>query len=367
MKNKSFLTLALGLVLSFALGAFIAQAADVPEHTMTISAVIVLLGAIPKGEAAGSLLMATPDTSALSAYAGKHEKKLFRTLIAAMTILKDLTVIPGIKNTLKLTKLTVKDGIRGYREDFDSSDDDLSYSGRDLVVELLKRDMKINPLKYRNTWMSEVMKPGVNIDDIPFAAFVNESILKQIASEVNRGAYLAVKGDMSTLLKSFDGLGTLIAAAIAAETAVAGTGIVPVATGALTNTNAVAKFELLTASMPSEFLDEGFEIKCAIDQFRLYNEDYRERYKKYVEMNTDGTYTIDNTGGKVKIKPCTWMGTSKRLIASPFENLLAGVDGLGDMDKIHTDVELEIIKYRILFALGFQIRDLKAIRVNDQA
>jgi hypothetical protein len=37
------------------------------------------------------------------------------------------------------------------------------------------------------------------------------------------------------------------------------------------------------------------------------------------------------------------------------------------MDKIHTDLELEIIKWRWIFALGFQIRDLNAIKVNDQA
>jgi hypothetical protein len=364
---NSFLSLAVGITLCFFVGGFAASAMNAPALALPVTGALVLFGSFGKGNLKGSLLMATPDTSALSAYAGKYEKQLFATLRQALTIFNDITLIPGIKNRLKLTKLTVKKGVRGYREEFDSADDDLSYSGRDLDVELLKRDIKINPLKYRSTWMSEVMRPGVNPDDIPFAQFTNEQIMAAIAEEINNDSYLAVKGDMSTLAKSFDGLGTLIAKAITAETAVAGSGLVPVATGIITNTNAVAKFEIMTKAMPVQFRQAGFEHRVSMDLSDKYNEDYRERYKKYVSMNEDGSFFIDNTAKKVKIVPCSWMGNSQRIISTPKVNLLAGVDALGDQDKIHTDVELEIIKYRILFALGFQIRDLAAMRVNDQA
>jgi hypothetical protein len=365
--RNQFLSLAVAVMLCFLLGTFAACAVGAPQFSLPASGVLILLGAVNKGDLKGSLLMATPDTTALAAYAGRYERALFATLRQKLSIFNDITVYPGIKSTVRLTKLTVNDGIRGYREEFDSKDDDLSYSGRDISVELLKRDIKINPLKYRTTWMSEAMKPGVNPDDIPFAPFVNEAIMKQIAQEINKGSYLAAKGDMSTLAKSFDGLGTIVAKAINAETAEAGTGLVPVATGAITNTNAVSKFEQMTRAMAPEFQEEGFEHYVSKDLSDKYNDDYRERYKKYVTMNDDGTYFIDNTAKRIKIVPCTWMGSSQRIITTPKLNLLAGVDALGDTDKIHTDLELEIIKYRILFALGFQIRDLDAIKVNDQA
>lgn len=364
---KTVLALTVAILLCLVIGAFAAKAFNKPGIAAPLAIALIIAGTVSKGEFKASLFMATPDTSALVNYAGRYEKALFSTLRQKLSIFNDITVIPGIKNRLKLTKLTVKDGVRGYREDFDSSDDDLTYSGRDLDVELLKRDMKINPLKYRSTWMSEVMRPGVNPDDIPFAQFVNNAIMEQIAQEVNKGSYMAAKGDMSTLAKSFDGLGTLIANAITAETATAGTGLVPVATGAITNTNAVGKFELMTRSMAPEFREAGFEHYVSLDVADKYNDDYRERYKKYVAMNDDGTFFIDNTAKRIKIVPVTWMGNSQRIITTPKLNLLAGVDALGDMDKILTDVELEIIKYRILFAMGFQIRDLKAIKVNDQA
>jgi hypothetical protein len=325
---------------------------------------LVAIGMVKREESA--LFMATPDTSALGAYAGKYELALFSTLREKLSILTDYTPVFGVKNTIKLTKLTVKDGIRGYREDFDSADDDLSYSGTDLSTTLLKRDLKINPLKYRSTWMSLVMKPGVNVDDLPFAKYTNEAIMAQIAQEVQRGLYYAVKGDESTLVKCFDGPGTLIAKAITAETNAAGTGLTPVATGAITNTNAVSKFELMVSSLPTEYIENGCEIDASIDNVRKFQEDYRERYGKYKEKDEKGQLVVNDTGGLVVIKPRGWMKTSGRLIATPAENKLVGVDGLGDMDKIITDYELEIIKYRILFAMGFQFRDLKAMRVNDQ-
>jgi hypothetical protein len=357
MKNVNF---KLGTALLFCLlvGSVVGMITASPLVGWMVGLGLVLAGT--KVEA-GVLGMATPDTSALAAYAGKYEKKLFTTLRNALDIFKDITVLVGIKNTLKLTKLTVIDGVRAYREAFDAADGDLAYSGRDLSVELLKRDIMINPLKYRSTWMSEVMKDGVNPDDIPFAGFVNTAVAEKVAQEVNDGAYLAVKGAGTSVLTSFDGLGTLIAAAIVATT------LTPIATGAISNTNAVAKVELMMKAMPTVYRRAGFNLYMSYDVFDKYNEDYREKYGKNFEINTDGYFYIDNTARKVKIVPASWMGTSQRIIASPKENLLAGVDALGDQDKIHTDVELEIVKWRMLFAIGFQIRDLNAIRVNDQA
>lgn len=304
--------------------------------------------------------MASPDTTALNAYAGKYEQKLFATVRNSMDILKDITVIPGIKNSFNLTKLSVGNGVRAYRETFDAQDSDLTYSGRQLTVELLKRDMLINPVKYRSTWMSEVMSEGINPTEIPFAAFISEQVAGKIGQEVNDSAYLAKKEDGSAVSKSFDGLGTIIAKEITAKN------ITPVATGAITASNAVEKFSTMMKAMPTAYRLAGFNVYCAVDMFDKYSENYYDKFKKYTESSDEGHYYIDNTAKKVCLLPCSWLGTSQRIIATPKENLLAGVDGLGDMDKILTDTELEILKWRWLFALGFQIRDLDAIRVNDQ-
>jgi len=305
-----------------------------------------------------------PNISALAAYPGKFEQKLFSTLYNGLDVANDCTLVTGVKNDLNLTKLTVGNGIKPYTPTFAVSDDDLAYSGRALSVKLAKRELLIEPLKYRSTWMSEVMRPGVNPDDIPFAPYVWEQVMMKIAQEVNDSvAYSGTYNGAGTAAADVaTGFGTLIAAEITA------TNLTPVVTGAITNVNAVSKFEIMMKAQSSAYRKKGFRIYCSYDTFDKYNEDYREKYKKYVQMNENGYYSIDNTANKVEIVPATWMNSSQRLIATPKENLLVGTDEVADWtNRITTAPDIWTLKAGIAFAIGFQIRDLAAIKVNDQA
>jgi hypothetical protein len=312
--------------------------------------------------------MSLTDVEIIDAYAGTYQPEIFSTLHESMDLSKHMTVMRGIKNTLRLTKLTIGEGVKSYYdfEDFDSVGKDLHYTGRDLTVTLLKKDIKINPLRERLTWRSERQRLGVNLDDFPYAPFIADTAVKGIAREVNKYAYYAKKGNGDSVSTCFDGMGTIIANAIESESKVSGSGIVPVATGEITAQNAVSKFEMMMEAMPTEFREHGFNLYCSYNLFDKYNKDYRERYKKNFECNLDGVFHIDNTAGNVKLIPCTWMRNSQRIIATPQENLLMGIDGDNDMDKIHTHSEFEIIKWRVVFPIGFAIRDYDAIRVNDQ-
>jgi len=358
-KLMNYVKLLLGVALYFGLGTFVANAGGLGEYAVIGGAVFSAMALVPM-DLQGTFA-STPTVSALAAYGGKYEKKIFSSLRNELDLLKDTTVIPGIKNKLNLTKLTVAKGVRAYREDFDAGDGDLTYTARVIETFLLKRDLRINPLKYRETWMSEMMKSGVNPQDLPFASYVYEQIGKQIADEVNEDAYLAVKGDGSTVAKTFDGLGTIIAKEITDGN------LTPIATGVATATNAVSIAEMMMKSMPVVYRRNGFDITCSYAFWDLYQEDYRERYKKYIEPNANGEFFIDSTKRKVKMSPVTWVGDSGRLIASPVQNLITGVDAIGDFDRIMAETEFEILKLRVLFAMGSQIRDLDAMRVNDQA
>lgn len=350
--------LLLGVALYFVLGTFVASAGGFGEVSMVGGVVAVALASVPMN--IEGALASTPTLTALKAYGGKYERTLFSTLRNSMDVLQGTTVIPGIKNTLNLTKLKVAKGVRTYREQFDDDDGDLTYTPREISVELLKRDIKINPLKYRETWMSELMKRGVNPTEFPFAEHTWTEFVKSIGAEINDDIFYAVKGDGSTVAKSLDGLGTII------KKEITDGNIIPIATGAATSNNAVSIAETMMKSMPVVYRNHGFDITCSYEFWDLYQEDYRERYGKYIEPNKDGHFFIDSTKRKVKMSPETWLGDSGRLIASPKLNLITGVDAIGDFDKLYIETEFELIKGRLLFAIGQQIRDLDAIMVNDQ-
>ncbi|MDX3913783.1 MAG: hypothetical protein QHC79_09605 [Pseudosphingobacterium sp.] len=365
MKNTlRTLRIAVPLFVAFLFGCFLAQASGVPEYAVSVGIATVGASFLLKMEP--GMLAETipstnnPDISALANYAGKYARQLFAVMRNGLDIANDVTVRPGIKHKENLTKLDIAHGIEAYKEDFNLNAGDVKYTPRTIEVELLKRDLRINPLKYRTTWMAEVMKPGVNVTDIPYAQFFWRELLASIAEEVNNDAYYAVKGDGLSFSTSVTGFAKIIADGITADE------ITPVATGAITNNNAVAAVEAVANDMPVTLQKKGFDIDFSYNLWQKYQFDYRERYGKYVQRNKDGFFTVDAFGPKVKLNPVTWMGNSQRILAAPKEELIMGVDALGDMDKIEIDRRFELMDVRILFALGFQIRELKNIRVNDQ-
>jgi hypothetical protein len=188
-------------------------------------------------------------------------------------------------------------------------------------------------------------------------------VIKTIAKDINdQAAYLGVYNAAGTTsVDMATGFGTIIAAEVT------GGAITPVVTGAITTTNAVSKLELMNKAMPVAYRKAGYTQYVSYDVFDKYQEDYRERYSKYQEANVDGFYYLDGTSRKVKILPVTWMGTSQRIIATPKENLLMGTDMLSDLQKINTIPAMYTLGAGIVFTVGFEIRDLAAMRVNDVA
>lgn len=355
----------------------------------------------------------TPDLSALSAYAGSYEKKLFSTLVNELDAIKHITVIPDVKNKLNLTKLTVAAGARPYTVGTTSRAADLAYSGRVLEVTQGKRDLEIEPLLYRPTWQSLVMAPGVNPMDIPFAGYVWNQVMKGLAAEINNSTvffgfdkstataysgaatYSATTPDYITFTAAdgIDDYWKCIVATSAGQSptthpakwqkvnaeaiavglakriaiAVAASELSPVATGAITSSNAVAKIEQMAQAMPVAYRNIGFNVYVSYDIFDKYQIDYRDKFKKYVEMNEAGQIYVDTFARRVELIPCTWMGASQRVICSPKENLLLGTDRISDLNKINTFQKLRTLEAGIDFVIGTQIRDTDAMRVNDQA
>jgi hypothetical protein len=87
-----------------------------------------------------------------------------------------------------------------------------------------------------------------------------------------------------------------------------------------------------------------------------------------------GLIPIIGTNGKGFAKPATWLGDSRRLIAEPLlpgtgmgMNLVMGTDLLSDGNDINTIPDVHTIKAGITVDLGFQIQDLDALRLGDQA
>lgn len=356
--------------------------------------------------------MSSVDFSALIAYAGKYERSLFATLLNALDAITDCTLYQSVKNKINLTKLKVRGGARPYSINLDARQGDLQYTNRVLEAHLGKRDLLIVPSEYRDTWMSEMMNEGVDNKDIPFAQFMWEQVMADLAAEINDhtiyfgfdkttavvfnagatyavGNYITFKTD-GTITDYYK----CISATTAGQTplthpakwqlsnaeaiaigfaelilaAITGGRLAPVNTGTIDSSNAYGQFTDVWRSMPKPYRKAGAVIYASIDSTDCLMDDFENKVSKYIEIDplTNDMY-LAKTQHKCKIVPATWMGESGRLICTPKANMLIGTDRISDLNKINTKENLRSIEAGIDFGIGVNWRDDDAIRVNNVA
>lgn len=358
----------------------------------------------------------SPDMSALASYGGTYDRKLIATMINGLDVVNDVTLRSNVKNKQNMTKLNVKKGIRPFTSTFDPLGDELEYSGRTLEVEKGKYELRIDPEKYRESWMSEVLSAGSGAGkkEIPFAPFVWAEVIKRVSQELNdeTAGYGIGQADISAFnsgatyasgdVVSF-GTPTQYYQANAATTA----GESPTSAAAKwdnVNAKAVAKGllthvqEAVDASDISEVaigvIDNSTinAYEAQLELFRAHDVPFKRagvtQLQSYVDyelllddlrntlkysmadvqsmMAPGGGIYLPYTERKCIAKPASWIGTSRRIVSTMKENLIMGTDLLSDVNKIGTDEHIHTLDAAITFLLGFQIRDLGALRINDQ-
>jgi hypothetical protein len=301
-----------------------------------------------------------PDVSKLRTYAGTFQKSLLTRLTNGLQVTQDCTLVPNVKVQMNSTKLIVDGQVKPY----DGVRDTLakvSYEPRALNVYIGQYDVDIDPLKYRETWMGEVMKPGVNPTDIPFESYTWQAVMDDYASKINdntvwNGRRDATKKTASALATGF---GNIV------KDEITNGFITPVVTGSMM-TDTVAKVEAVYKSLPEKYRRMKMVVYCSYNVYSAYCENYADLFKNSPIYNQFNQLVIRHSEGNAVLKPVTWMSGSQRIIITPQSNMKVGTDLLSDGQKIITNPKLYGVEAGILMAIGFQIEDLEPLAVNDQ-
>ena len=372
----------------------------------------------------GVLVYTSVDVSAIARYAHQFQKTLITTLVNGMEIANDIAVMPGVKSSMKLPKLVVSDGFRPYSKTKEFKSGDLTYTDRELKVDVGKRELQIDPEDYRHTYMSTVLSPGAPATQkkIPFVQFIWSEVIKRVQSEINnRTAYFGfdktdadqwlvgtayTAGDKVTqaiggITEYFEAQGattgddpdgddgtnwinvTAEAVAIGLKTIleaeITAANVSEVATGAIASgADALTKLRQLFRSMTPAYKSNDIIIHLSHTDLEFYMDGAEDKITKYTmhevsNIARKGLIPLIGTNGKGWLKPATWLGTSRRIIAEPMmggqpkgANLVMGTDLLSDANQIATKDELWTLDAGIKMVLGWQIANLDALAVNDQ-
>lgn len=250
-----------------------------------------------------------------------------------------------------LTKLSAVGEPRPYRsqDDFGTGAD---FSDRTLTAFQSKWDTDFDPENFRNTYLA-------TLPDMPFEnAAVAHVAAKYLDVLLKKTVYGGIRNAAGTgAVDLANGFGKIIADEITAGA------ITPVATGAITASNAVDKVETVAENVPLFIKEEGGLIYCSYSVFEKYAKNYRTINGYKLDPAVTGDYALDNK--KMFLRPVAWMGDSQRLIATVADNLVFGTDV--ERVSIYPTRHLNILQLRFMMPIGMQIQDLEVLTVNDQA
>ncbi len=357
------------------------------------------------------------DLSILQAFAGNYRQELFTALYNAFDAINDYTFWPGVKNTEKMTRLSVNGKAKPYTGDFNAINSDLKYTGLDLVVQPWQRDLRIKPSDFRNTFMAYNRGRGEASTNkkIPFDQFVWQTVFGQLAAGINNrsiyhgvgtaafaaynagtvytagnkiaftklngevGYYrcnatttagqspetTAAKWDDWSLEAIMVGYGAVIAALVTLGKAAGG--LDPFVTGAIDASDDAYQIQKdLFRQLPIAAQQQGATIFQSHTDYWLLADKFEDRVSKYTETDNGITF-LSGTDKKCVIKPVTSMAGTRRLIATPKSNMIIATDELSDFNTINIVQGVYHLDAGISGVIGVQIKDPEQMVVSDQS
>lgn len=362
-----------------------------------------------------ALYVSNPDVDALAAYAGKYEQKLYSTMINGMEFIdrQQIDYILNVKGKLRLTKLKITANVRPY-----SATEHLQgtsvYTERVLEVNRGKSEMEIEVLKYRDTWMNEVLKGAIDPNQIPFAEYFFNEYMREIGTEINnRTLYFGFDTSDAVAYDAGDAYavgdyvtftpagGVLhyykcIATASAGDTpstdsdkwqvfdaeaffpgfkyyideALTDGDLTEIVSGVVNSgSTALTAMKKVYRGLPAAYKNVETELYCSHTDFEYLLDGISDKFHQYTgkQEGSTGVLYLPDTDRKCRVMPVTWLSGSRRLIATPKANLVFGTNVLADFSKFNiVKSALWTVKMGVVFEGGVQIRDLAAMSIGDQ-
>lgn len=404
---KSILSL-ISLLVVLIMGALFSMLTGLPLW-LTVGIVFVASLMIPKREGAlFDTVVPSTDVQTIAKWAGKYSKEFLNQMLNALDVFTDLKVVRNVsRHGLLMPKLTISSGARPLDTNVEENNkQERSWSGKKLYVKDCMKLFKLIPADLKESFLSDMLDPALKV--VPFASWVWEKEMEKLASEINDNFYLqeyhadapawnagsVYTGGTSYMkytddnyykcvttttagqspdthpakwlevngLVSYDGPAKAIATAIT-------NGVVPITTGAITSANAVTKIKVMYDAIPVSVRKKGGTFLMSQTTFDAYLEHEKTLYPNVLDQDMgDKPKYVYGSDRKWKIKPCTWMGTSGRVIANVMDkNLVVGTNLTETPGVTNTIQTLHGYKAIAVWLFGFEIADDEVLYINDQA
>lgn len=352
----------------------------------------------------------TQDIDAIRGYLKKNDKQLISQALNQLDVFndKDIRVIRNLRNPTDLNKMTAQDGVRKLNTSIEDAKGKRKWTRRTITPRFGMKIFHVIPEELRETFMSEMLAPNATRE--PFAQWCWEQEFAKLAAEINDNFYYSEYADMpegwdaarayaigeivyhekiafeciaataagespsSAAAKwqdvdnkiLLDGFGTIIAKEILASK------LTPTITDAFDETTAYDAFMEQWKPIPEAVKNKRLTAFVSMDTAQDLATNLNKKFGSGVgisnaDIEEGQEFTLKGTGGRLRIKPRTWMNKSRRIIMTPPGNLTVGTDQVSDLNSAGKLVEtLHGYKTISKFILAAEIADLEVLYVNGQ-
>ncbi len=321
-----------------------------------------------------------PLASLVDEFLTKQGREVIKKVMFGFTSANAVTKFDGIDETLILAhQKMVSDLVYEYRgtTNYERSDnamivDEVALKTFDFKVELRT---ELNERKTK-AYKAYLKGAGLVADDLHFVEWLNMAAMEKMQNEMEIAMWQAVTDTnvanvgLRKLIARFDGFRKIAKdAGIASQATV-------VATGAITDANAVAKVHQFYRAASIDMKNIGFNIYCSYNLFESYQENYSathngrdaalEEVKRMQYSYTGIPITLG--GGRTHLVPVPGFGDDDALIGTRPEYLAYGFNTEGEESRWKIQEQDWVTKMLTKFPTGVQIllKEPGHLLVNDQ-
>lgn len=300
--------------------------------------------------------------AALGDYCREHRDIMISEALLDEDFQNNFEVMDDVTDELPLPNLSITDLIKPADPvNFTPTSNALEFGARSLKVRGVKVDLLLIPQILEKTWLGK-MKKASDPMELPFEQFIMNYISSKIKENLRlqaiyRGTYNAAG---VTPIDTMDGFLKLVSDEITAGK------IAPIVTGPITFDNTIDSLEATYDGLGEVYKASETEMKVNTQIFDWYGRKYRSLYNGspvYTGIKRDRVQ-LDGTNCTLVREP--GLGASQRVICTPKENMVLGVDTLGDFN-IDVQKFNRSIKILIDLKAGVQLKEVhaRALAVND--
>jgi hypothetical protein len=297
----------------------------------------------------------------LGAFHRENRDILISEILLDQSFQEKFEILDDVTDQVPLPSLALADLLRPANPAaFTPTLNALNFGARILQTRPMKVDLQIIPQIMEQTWLGR-MKSSKDPFDMPFEAFIMQYIAQKTKENLHlQGLFRGIYNPIGVLpIDTMDGFLTLLALNIPP--------IVPVVTGVINAGNVIASLEMVYDRLGEAYKNVPTQMFVSPAIFDMYGRAYRQVFNGspiYSGIKRDRV-TLDGTLCEVVREP--GLGASQRVICSPKDNFVLGVNTIEDY---FIDIQKfdRTIKILIDLKAGVNFKEIhgRALAINDQ-